>query len=267
MTTPGVTPRPDQVVCLLPHPDDEFAIYAEIEALVAEGRRVVCVYLTDGAYGGQSAERRVAETRAVLWELGVAAEDVHFPGRELGIGDTMLFRRVEDARTATRRLIASAGHRPRFLMPAWEGGHHDHDAAHLIGLMLVRDCGDAAEAFQFSLYHGRGLPGSFFRLLSPLQANGPVIQREVPWRDRLRHLGYCLSYPSQWKTWLGLFPGVLANYVAVGAQRLQPVDPARVREPPHAGTLLYERRGFCTWKTFAEVTEDIRAAIVAPGPR
>jgi LmbE family N-acetylglucosaminyl deacetylase len=258
------TPAP--VVCLFCHPDDEFAIFAEIEALIAEGRRVVCVYLTDGAHGGQSPERRMAESRAVLGKLGVAAGDIHFPGHDLGIGDSTLFQRVAEAREAIRRLVASGGPRPRVLMPAWEGGHHDHDAAHLLGLTLTREPGLIAEAFQFSVYHGCGLPGWLFRVLSPLVGNGPVVQRNVPWRDRLRHLRFCLSYPSQWKTWIGLFPLVLTNYVIVGKQRLQRVDPTRVGQPPHAGVLLYERRGFCTWKEFAETTKHVRAAIGAGSP-
>lgn len=251
------------VVCLFPHADDEFGVFAEVEALLEEGRQVVCVYLTDGAYGGQSAHRRIEETRAVLHNLGVADADVHFPGCELGISDTLLYRRIEDACEATRRLVATDGPRPRLLMPAWEGGHHDHDAAHLIGLLLAQEWGVTTDAFQFPLYHGSGLPGSLFRLFSPLPQNGPLIERNVAWKNRLRYLKYCLSYPSQWKTWLGLFPGVVAHYVTVGAQHLQPVNPSRVQQPPHTGAMLYERRGFCTWKEFSEVTGPVRDRILA----
>jgi hypothetical protein len=205
----------------------------------------------------------MAESRAVLGKLGVAAEDVHFLGCELGISDTLLFRRTVDAYEATRYLIARWEPGPRILMPAWEGGHPDHDAAHLIGLMLARESDAAAEVFQFSVYHGCGLPGSLFRVLSPLPGNGSVVERDVLWIDRLRYLRYCLSYPSQWTTWIALFPLVLANYIIVGKQRLQSVDPTRVRQPPHGGVLLYERRGFCTWAEFAEATQQVRAAINA----
>jgi len=264
MANPADAVGREQVLCLLPHQDDEFAIFAEIEAAVAAGNRVTCVYLTDGAFGGQSIERREAESQRVLSALGVAREDVHWLGSQLGIADRALFRRVIEATEAIRRVLVQTGDRWRILMPAWEGGHHDHDAAHLMGLLLAQGLGPSASAHQFSIYHGYPLPGPFFRVLSPLRENGPVLERSVPWAKRLRYLRYCLSYPSQWKTWIGLFPGVLANYIAVGTQRLQPVDPSRVQEPPHSGRVLYERRGFCTWSTFAEVTRSIREAIASP---
>lgn len=250
------------VLCLLCHADDEFAIFAEIEAMIAEGRRVVCVYLTDGAYGGQSAERRAGESRVVLRRLGVADEDVLFFGNELGIGDTKLHERIADGLEAARRLVDRDAPHLRILVPAWEGGHHDHDAAHLIGLVLSREC-CGAELFQFSIYHGHGVPWKFFRVMAPIRENGPVVARHVPWRDRLRYLGLYFTYASQWKTWLALGPGVLANYAFVGRQRLQLADPARVRQRPHPGALLYERRGFCTWTEFVNATADIRAAIDA----
>ena len=115
MTIPVDTAGPVPAVCLFCHPDDEFGIFAEIEAMVAEGARVICVYLTDGAYGGQSAARREAESQAVLRRLGVRPDDVHFLGSECGIGDGRLHQRIADALEATRWLLASlapAAHRP-----------------------------------------------------------------------------------------------------------------------------------------------------------
>lgn len=43
------------------------------------------------------------------------------------------------------------------LIPAWEGGHQDHDAAHLIGRRLADRTG--ARAWQFPLYTGSALTG------------------------------------------------------------------------------------------------------------
>ena len=47
-------------------------------------------------------------------------------------------------------------------------------------------------------------------------------------------------FPSQTKTWLGLWPAMFYSYLqrGFGVQRL---DPARVRERPHPGALFYER--------------------------
>src|SRR5262245_60803192 len=92
-------------VCVLCHPDDEFAIFGEIQAMVRAGQRVLFVYLTDGAYGGQSAAMRAEESRVVLRRLSIADEDIHFPGCQLRLGDTKLHERMADALDAAERII------------------------------------------------------------------------------------------------------------------------------------------------------------------
>lgn len=249
---------PAPLVCLFCHADDEYPVFAEIDAQLAAGGRVVCIYLTDGAfYEGQDAEARADESRRVLARMGVAAGDVHFPGLSLPVGDTKLYLHMDAALGAIRALMPSPSTGVRLLLPAWEGGHHDHDALHILGLIVSAEFG-VDDVLQASLYHGRALPGGLFRVLDPIPENGPVVYRPMPFAARLRYLGYCLSYPSQWKTWLALFPGVLWKYLTVGGQELQRVSPARVLEPPHAGRVLYERRRFITWETFAEATRPWR---------
>ena len=262
-----MTPSP-LLVCLFCHADDEFPVFAELEAAVAAGHRIICIYLTDGAfYGGQSAERRERESRAVLGRIGVPQVDVHFPGGSVPIGDTKLYLYVAEAVNICRALLPmTTPHQWRLLIPAWEGGHHDHDAAHIVGLVLAQER-PGCEVLQASLYHGKGLPGVLFRVLSPLRENGPVLATRIAWRARLRYLRYCLSYPSQWKTWAGLFPLVLLNYLLVGRQRLQRVSPGRVLERPHQGPMLYERRGFCTWGEFAMATAAARTWLTRRVPR
>ena len=91
-------------------------------------------------------------------------------------------------------------------------------------------------------------PGPLFRVLAPLAANGPVESFAIPLSRRLAYLRLCLRYPSQWKTWVGLFPFVLLHYAIDGRQALQPVRLDRIDERPHAGTLYYEARNFCRWE-------------------
>ncbi|MFS2137378.1 hypothetical protein ACCD07_15375, partial [Duganella sp. Dugasp56] len=67
-------------------------------------------------------------------------------------------------------------------------------------------------------------------------------------RPRPRHLARLLRYPSQWRTWLGLFPFVLWHYLRHGSQQLQPVALTRLDQRPHAGPLYYEQRRFYTYE-------------------
>ena len=64
------------------------------------------------------------------------------------------------------------------------------------------------------------------------------------------------AFPSQGKTWLGLWPVMFASYLRKGFAH-QALDPARVTERPHAGFLLYERM---YGVTYAEVAASIRTA-------
>lgn len=241
------------------HADDEFGVFAEIADAVARGHRVVCVYLTDGGFGGQSAEVRQRESLAVLRRLGVNARDVHFAGYDLRIADGGLPTEIGRATKALETVLTQSLPVARILVPAWEGGHQDHDAAHVAGLAACKRVCPETESLQFSLYTGHRMPGPFFRVLSPLAANGSVAARRLTLRERVRYLENCLSYPSQWRSWLGLFPFVLAHYVFVGKQQLQPVNPDRLNERPHGGRLLYERRGFYRWDDFETETRRLRA--------
>src|ERR1700716_1763775 len=87
----------DGVVFLLPHQDDEFGVYFAIENAVSEGAKVLCLYLTDGGYGGQSTQRRNNESRNVLRQLGVNETDIHFIGTNEGYHDAFLYTRLDEA--------------------------------------------------------------------------------------------------------------------------------------------------------------------------
>jgi hypothetical protein len=81
-----------------------------------------------------------------------------------------------------------------------------------------------------------------------LPENGEVETVKIQLFNRLRFIGLCLSYPSQVKTWIGLFPFFLFHYFFFGTQALQKVSLERLNNRPHAGSLYYERRKFSSWE-------------------
>jgi LmbE family N-acetylglucosaminyl deacetylase len=232
------------------HQDDEFAFLATFERLVRSGATVHCVYLTDGAFGNQSTERRNRESLRVLASLGVVPSNVHFIGQGLRIPDGSLHAYLMPAFKGLQECIERVRPVDEMYLPAWEGGHQDHDAAHLIGVITSIAFGLLNSTFQISLYNGHRLMGPMFRVMSPLPRNGPSQNERVAWRKRLTYSLLCLSYPSQWKTWLGLFPFALFSYLKHGVRHKQPVSLQRLFELPHPGRLLYERRMFLTSKEF-----------------
>lgn len=250
-------PRPaaPTALFLFAHPDDEFGVFQTIADSLQQGLRVRCAYFTTSATPALSA-RRQRESRRVLGALGVAQQDIAFPGAALAIADAALPSRLADAAAWVSDWLHQAGQPQLLCLPAWEGGHHDHDALHALGADCAQRAGLLPLARQYPLYHSHGCVRPFFKVLSPIVLNGKIQARAIPWRNRLRFSGYCLRYPSQWRSWLGLLPFVLLHYARHGVQTLQPVTTARTLERPHPGALFYEQRAFYTWE---QLQQQLRA--------
>lgn len=237
-------------VFLFAHQDDEVNVLSIIESHVLMAQRTVCIYMTNGRFGNVSSDRRNAESMRVLYQLGVAVSDIHFLGQSMEVPDGKLYEHLEGVFTGCYDLMILYGTVQTLFIPAYEGGHQDHDAAHLIGLALARGIGVLDKTFQFSGYHGKGLPWIFFKVMSPIPENGLVVEFPIPWSLRLKYLGFCFYYLSQWKTWIGLLPFVVLHYLVHGTQQLQNVSFERAIQKPHSGKLLYEKRCFLEYKIF-----------------
>jgi LmbE family N-acetylglucosaminyl deacetylase len=240
--------KPDAATALFlfAHQDDEYGVFQAIEDSLRRGRRVACAYLTEGAAG--SGPRRNAESLAVLSAMGVAARDIVFAGDRLCITDGSLPRHMAAAGDWLRAWLQGFERVELICVTAWEGGHHDHDALHFLCAHAADSLGLLGRVRQYSLYNAWQRNAPWFNVLAPLAANGPVERAPIGWRARPRHLARLLRYPSQWKTWLGLFPFVLWHYLRHGSQQLQPVALARLDQRPHAGPLYYEQRRFYTYE-------------------
>lgn len=240
---------------LLAHPDDEFAAFPLL--VDGDGRIAQVAWLTDGGWGGQSVERRRRESLDVLGRMGLPPSNLHFLGHDWSIPDGALHRRLPDVVPRLLDRFGMLSRSTEIVVPAWEGGHPDHDACHLAGIALSRHIGGCAR--QFSLYHGAGLPGPLFRVLAPLERNGPATVIATTLRQRATYVRRCLDYRSQWKSFAGLLPFYAWRMRRGDAFVVQNVDPERTSERPHPGPLLYERRGGPSWEDFAHATTRYRA--------
>jgi LmbE family N-acetylglucosaminyl deacetylase len=241
---------------LFAHQDDEFGVFEKIIQERNKGRRVSCAYLTDGAFGGAAPERRNAESRTVLMQLGVRKEDIFFAGGLLAIPDAGLSQRLTAAAEWIGGWFGDFREIGAIYVPAWEGGHHDHDALHAVAVCIAARTGLLNRMRQFPLYTGYGCRPPWFKVLLPLAGNGAVEETTIPWLRRLQFMRHCLRYRSQAKTWLGLLPFVALHYCRAGTQAVQPVAEQNIMQPPHKGVLYYEGRGFYTW---SRLSADISA--------
>jgi LmbE family N-acetylglucosaminyl deacetylase len=237
--SPRASRPPRHSLFVFAHQDDECLLSTRIAREVAAGRRVHCVYLTAGSGPGVPSPVRDAESRAVLADLGVAAEDAHFVGSLHRIPDGSLPLHLAEAE---RRLEEAVGHLPihRVFCMAYEGGHQDHDASHVAALAFARRRGLLRRTWGIPAYHGHRLPWILFRVATPLPGRRRIVRR-LPRALAWRHAWIVWRYPSQWRTWVGLFPELFVQRALRRREVLIPADPPAIRGRPHPGPLLYER--------------------------
>lgn len=249
---------------LFAHADDEFFFAPRIKRLVAAGRPVYCVYATDGAARGADPEVRRRESARALAQLGVPETHQFYLGVTQGIPDGQAHRAIARLAAAIED-FARARPLGEVYVHAWEGGHADHDATHLVGVALARTLG-VPRVCECPAYHARSrLP---FRVMRFIPRPGPVEVQRLTLAEGLFCLGLMGSHPSQWRTWLGLGPEAFWRLVVQRRHACRPVAGIDYTRPPHPGPLLYETRFGVSFAEFRAATGEFVAARIAaaPGP-
>jgi LmbE family N-acetylglucosaminyl deacetylase len=241
------------------HQDDEFGVFWEIKQLIASGKSVVVVYLTSGTLDGSLSLVRNQESVNVLSMLGVDQRNILFLGGEHCIPDGDLCSHLERAYEKLISALNNFSPPSKIYALAWEGGHQDHDAAHAIALALAKNNNILHNTYQFPLYTGQNTKWMFFKLFCDNKLNGLAVKSKIPFKDRMVFLTYIFLYPSQIKTWLFLYPFLLAHYFFSGKQILHPVSLGRLAQKPHFGTVLYERRKVYSYEKVAGYIERFAA--------
>lgn len=245
---------------LFAHQDDEYGAAPWILEELESGADVGCIYLTDG--GARIAPAiRDAESRSVLRSLGVAEDNVAFldnDGARIADG-TLAARSLDGLAMAASWIERNAWTSSRIYGPSYEGGHPDHDAAHLIAAAIAKQLNALGDAWHFALYNAYRRAKPFFNVLRQLPSIAPSRRAQLSASRRLSLTFLCRRYPSQRRTWLGLLPGAFVERVLRGRESVVRFDLTRLNARPHEGELLYER---LFGKTYDEFARDA-AALVA----
>ncbi len=230
----------DDVLFVFAHQDDEVVAYTRIMYEHRRGNRVWCAYLTDGALA-VPASVRDAESLAALRRIGVEANRIAFIGDADGrIADGQLMRSLARARAALAAWITSIGARiARAYTLDWEGGHADHDAAHLVTLAVARDHEIEGSVWGFAAYNAYGRRGKWFRVGDFVPRDAPIARRRLSLSEAFDAAFAFAAYPSQRRTWIVLGPGWAVRMLIRREERSRRAD-SRQLERPHAGPLLYE---------------------------
>ncbi|MGZ6015875.1 MAG: PIG-L deacetylase family protein [Phenylobacterium sp.] len=223
------------LVYVLAHFDDEYCGLPLIDEARAAGQDQLFLYVVDYP-SAAIREQRHAESRRFLKWLGVDPSRAVHLGEAAGAVDGGLHRALPTAYAALEAALRGV-EAERFVCPAWEGGHMDHDMCALLARQLAAARGVPVE--MISLYNGRGLPAPLFHGGRPLAENGPVRRFRLGAGGLVRWMLAVRFFILQ-RAWLGLWPTMFWTYWTrgFGVQRL---SPARIRDRPHEGVLLYER--------------------------
>jgi LmbE family N-acetylglucosaminyl deacetylase len=220
-----------RILILIPHPDDEVVgCCAAIGRAVERGAEVYGLYLTTGVparevlwpwqRGGHAAwvARRQAEARQVAKRLGIE------PWAFLDIPTRRLKNNLGLARDTARGTIAALGI-DRVWVPAYEGGHQDHDSANA----LASTIGDLAEVWEFAEYNFAG---------------GQVRAQEFPRAvgDEVT-LTLSAAEMAAKRDALALYPSETGNLTYVGTARecFRQQAIYEYARPPHPGRCFYQR--------------------------
>jgi N-acetylglucosamine malate deacetylase 1 len=227
------------VLYVLAHFDDESAALPLIRRDQVAGADQRFLYVMD--YRTRAlAETRHAETRRFLQRFGLDPASAVHAGRDTGVLDGSAHLNPRAAYDALKDATAGVGKVERIVALAWEGGHPDHDTCCALAVRLAADLGHPPLE-QISLYNGPGLPGILYRAARPLPQNGPTKGLKLSAGEWASWGLAVTEFPSQAKTWLGLWPAMALTFLRQGEFRWQDLDPQRIQERPHEGPLLYER--------------------------
>ncbi|HZT50946.1 MAG TPA: PIG-L family deacetylase [Stellaceae bacterium] len=221
----------ERVLLLVPHPDDEVVgCAAAIARACAEGAAFYALYLTTGVppraalwrwqrpnYARRIARRR-AEAEAAARALGIAPLGfADWPARTL---KAHLAETLATARDAAARCRADA-----IWVPAWEGGHQDHDVANFLAARLS----PAVAVVEFAEYNFAG---------------GTVRTQRFPFETgRETVLQLTAEEAARKRALLALYRSERGNLAHVGTavESLRPLPPHDYTAPPHPGRLFRER--------------------------
>jgi len=235
------------VLFILAHNDDEYFCALRMHEEIRLGNRVIIAYLTYGGRQGEDPDERIKESLRVLSASGVKQSDILSIGRSRQIPDLKLHERTIDAYQELDDLLKDTSIQRVYLM-AWEGGHPDHDASHMVGVAFARNRDLLLQAYEFPAY-------SRLHVMHPLRSSSRLLATRTDRMHALKTLISGFSYTTQRRTFMAMLPGSIAQLLIIGHQNYWLLPSERdYSKPPHAGGLFYEKRFHISFGEFSRNT-------------
>lgn len=226
------------------HQDDETATFKLIEDSLKLTKNVFCIFATTGLFNNPIKNFRNSESAKVLKKLKINNKNIIFAGSNLNIPVNKLIYNLEKFNKFINKIVNK---KDIIYIPAWEGGQPDHDLLHAVIVAAGKKFNFLDRIYQYPLYNNKGCKLIFFKVLSPISENGKIIKIKINLLERIRYIFLFLQYPSQFFSWIGLFPFFFFKTLFYGKQQIQSVSFNRIYQKPHHGILYYEVRKWIKW--------------------
>ena len=238
---------------LLPHQDDEvFFAPLLIDLQRKKNVDIEVLFLTSGG------PIRKRESENYLRRIcGISSEKVKFLGDLNAWEDGKLHLSFRDLMEELARSY-SLEKNITFVSPTLEGGHQDHDTTFFAVRTHLESNTSSSMFYCGSLYRAVSKKWPLFWVLCPPAVNKKVntIKVDLGFIDRIRILWGIRLFPSQWRSWAGLFlPSLIMICFSrqfIYANGLEVEN----SEVPNNGKILYSLRKV---STFEEVTNAIKS--------
>ena len=244
------------ILFVLAHCDDEFFFSHWIEFHIRKKNNVLVVYTTDSGAGGGSQAVRKLESLKSLKYLGVDAKQVLFLGADHSIPDGKSYLLLPKIFEILQLNYSSISIHEIYAL-AWEGGHPDHDTAHLAARLMAFShlSAESATLYECPAYNGFEISSPFFRVMKPIETfSCDVVNLSLI--NGFRLFSLIFQYRSQIKTWLGLGPFAFIHLVLIRKFRRRKISDLKTVSRPHEGQLLYERMFGVPYDSFALTISD-----------
>lgn len=236
------------VLFLFAHHDDELFVATLLRQLAAGKEPIICAWLTRGGLG---AREREAESIRAMAIVGIPRDNLRF--FRLPDGDAL--DHLDEIVDRLARLLQGRDFRSVFV-PAFEGGHPDHDTAQLAAALALKQHPGKTTLFEFPLYNR--YKTRLLRVGEFIPGTTPLRMTPVSFRDRLLKRKLAGVFASQrWLTMplLGVRGGPLLLHTRGEPFRRVPAGRDYTRRP-HPGRLAYE---YYTRRRFAEFAAKVSA--------
>ena len=187
---------------LFAHPDDEIMV---LPLLLRSGFENYLIYLTEGhdPKSVRSIELKDAVSTMVSSGISVTVKTTGIEIIDCKSYESLSYDLIE--------LLSSIGKLngvDELISFSYEGGHPDHDTCAILAHLVANRI--SIPLIQFSGYRSTGVY-KFFRTMRPSEPSDKVSFQRI--RACKIMIKLIFSYPSQFKSWLGLGPGIFFSYM------------------------------------------------------